>query len=301
MHIPSQMLNGAICPVSAAVSAAVVGGACYFAYREKSKVSAADFAMTSALVFAGQMINFPIYSGVSGHLLGGVLAASLLGTPMGILCIALVVAVQSVIFADGGLSVLGANIFNMAVIGAGFGGLLRSVLADSLKLNRSLATFSAAWISVVLASVAVSVELTISGTAPLLTSLLPLVAVHSVIGICEALITLAVVSVVSGRRVETGTAGKLSLPAGVITGLALLSAPFACAWPDGLEYIAESLNFLPEMQKPPFVSVMPDYTIPFMGETILSTLAAGIAGVAIVAALAFGICRLLSGRKNVSA
>lgn len=298
MHIPSQMLNGAICPVSAAVSAAVIGGACYFACREKSKVSAGDFAMTSALIFAGQMINFPIYSGVSGHLLGGVLAASLLGTPMGILCIALVVAVQSIVFADGGLSVLGANIFNMAVIGAGLGGLLRSVPADRLKLNRSLATFSAAWLSVVLASVAVSAELTISGTAPLLTSLLPLVAVHSAIGICEALITLAVVS---GRRVETGTAGKLALPAGVITGLALLSAPFACAWPDGLEYIAERLNFLPEMQKPSFVSVMPDYTVPFMGETFLSTLVAGIAGAVIVAAFAFGICRLLSGRKNVSA
>ncbi len=125
MHIPQNLLDGRICPVPAAVSGLCLAGAAFAAYRSAEKPDALRFAAVSAFIFAAQMMNFPISGGTSGHLLGGVLASALLGVPFGVLALALVVALQAVVFADGGLNVLGANILNMAVIGTGLGGLLR--------------------------------------------------------------------------------------------------------------------------------------------------------------------------------
>ena len=125
MHIPDSMLQGAVCPVTLALGAAGVTVAATFAVRSANKPSAARFAGVAALIFAGQMMNFAIPGGTSGHLLGGVLAAALLGTPFGVLAMTLVLAVQALLFGDGGLLALGANVVNMALLGVGIGGLLR--------------------------------------------------------------------------------------------------------------------------------------------------------------------------------
>lgn len=143
----------------------------------------------ASLVFAAQMFNFPINSGTSGHLLGGVLAAVLLGPFAGSLVIAAVLLVQSFFFADGGLLALGANIINMAV----FGALISYYIYVSLKkfFPEWLAIMVAAWLSVMMASFICALEIGFSGTIPLGTAISAMVRVHAIIGLAEALITVA--------------------------------------------------------------------------------------------------------------
>ena len=116
MHIPDMMLQGAICPATAAIASIGLAGTAYAAYKTSIKPAASLFAGVTALIFAAQMVNFPILTGTSGHLLGATLAVALLGSAFGIMAMSLVVIVQCLIFADGGISVLGANLLNMALL-----------------------------------------------------------------------------------------------------------------------------------------------------------------------------------------
>jgi cobalt/nickel transport system permease protein len=147
--------------------------------------------LVASLVFAAQMFNFPIAAGTSGHLIGGVLAAVLLGPWGGFLAITAVVMIQALFYADGGLIVMGANIINMAFIGALAGYYIYSILRKKLPIM--LAIGLAAWSSVVLASLACSIELWLSGTYALGQVLPAMLSVHAIIGIAEALITIALV------------------------------------------------------------------------------------------------------------
>ncbi|MDX9893176.1 MAG: energy-coupling factor ABC transporter permease [Patescibacteria group bacterium] len=148
-------------------------------------------ATVGAFIFAAQMVNFPVASGTSGHLLGGVLAGILLGPLEGLLVISSVLTVQSLFFADGGLLALGANIFNMGIIGA-IGGYYLYLLFSSFQKNFFISAALAAWSSVILASIVCSLELAISGTIPLVSVLPSMVGIHALIGIGEALITVFV-------------------------------------------------------------------------------------------------------------
>lgn len=152
--------------------------------------------MVSALVFAAQMFNFPISSGTSGHLIGGVFAAVILGPFAGAIVIAVVLAVQMLFFADGGILALGANIVNMAVLGT----LLAYYIYYYIKkiAPEWLAILLAAWASVVLASFACALELGFSGTIAFEAVIPAMVKVHAVIGIAEALITLALINIFRG-------------------------------------------------------------------------------------------------------
>jgi len=146
----------------------------------------------ASLVFAAQMFNFPINSGTSGHLLGGVLAVVLLGPFAGSLAIAAVLVVQSLFFADGGLLALGANLINMAV----FGALISYYIYFGIKklFPEWLAIMVAAWLSVVLASFICALEIGFSGTIPLGTAIPAMFRVHALIGVAEALITIALLN-----------------------------------------------------------------------------------------------------------
>lgn len=149
--------------------------------------------MVAALVFAGQMFNFPISQGTSGHLIGGVFAAVILGPFAGAIVIATVLTVQMLFFADGGLLAIGANIINMAF----FGTIAVYYIYFYLKkmIPEWLAIMIAAWSSVVLASFVCALELGFSGTIPFEKVIPAMLNVHAVIGIAEALITLALVNV----------------------------------------------------------------------------------------------------------
>lgn len=148
--------------------------------------------MVSSLVFAAQMFNFPIGQGTSGHLIGGVFSAVILGPFAGTIVISAVLAVQSLFFADGGLIALGSNIFNMAVVGT----FLSYYIYYSIKkvAPEWLAITIASWTSVVLASFACAFEIGLSGTTPFAAVIPAMFKVHAVIGIAEALITLSLIN-----------------------------------------------------------------------------------------------------------
>ena len=152
----------------------------------------------SAFIFAAQMLNFPVMGATSGHLLGGVLAVVLLGPCAGAIVIAVVLTAQCFIFQDGGITALGANIFNMSFMGAVGGYLIYRGIRRLIGGNRGIIVGSgvAAWASVVAASSVCAVELALSGTSPLKVALPAMAGVHALIGIGEAVITCSVVGFV---------------------------------------------------------------------------------------------------------
>ncbi|GIW18485.1 MAG: cobalamin biosynthesis protein CbiM [Tepidiforma sp.] len=159
----------------------------------------------AAFIFAGQMFNFQIPGGTSGHLLGGVLAAVLLGPYAATIVMACVIAVQAIVFQDGGLVVLGVNIFNMGLIGT-FGGYavyraIAAVLGGEAK-GRLPAAAVAAWLSVVAAAVVCSFQLAASGTTSLEAALVAMVGWHVLIGIGEAIITVGALAFIQASRAD---------------------------------------------------------------------------------------------------
>lgn len=152
----------------------------------------------SAFIFAAQMLNFPVIGGTSGHLMGGLLASILVGPYAGAIVIAVVLTAQCFIFQDGGLTALGANILNMSLLGTVGGFVFYHTVRKVIGGNRGviLGAGVAAWVSVVLASSAVAVELAISGISPLRVVLPAMAGIHVFIGIGEAIITCLILSFV---------------------------------------------------------------------------------------------------------
>ena len=243
MHIPSSMLHGAVCPVTAAVGIAGTGLAVYFARRTSEQPSPMRFSAVTAMVFAFQMLNFSVQNGTSGHLMGSVLALSFLGVPYAVISMAVVLTVQAVFFADGGINTLGANVINMAFIGVGCAGFVLSMF-KRMNLSRSLSLGIVAWISVITASTACSLELAWAGTASLNKVLPAMVSVHALIGIGEIAIT-AVILVLLHMYQKMAKANEmmLTLAAGVMAISAVMLSPFASSFPDGLEYVSNTLGF----------------------------------------------------------
>jgi cobalt/nickel transport system permease protein len=280
------MMDGAVCPVTAVVAVVGIGGAAWAAAKSETKPTAARFAAVSALVFASQMMNFPVQGGTSGHLIGGVLASALLGTPFGILSTALVLSVQCLLFSDGGLAVLGANILNMSLLGAGVGGLL----AGGLQARPSALRIAAAsWISVVLAAMACSAELALAGVIPFSQSAPVMFGVHALIGLGEALLAVAAVALLPAG--EENARRSAAVPAFAALVIALILSPFASGLPDGLEWAAARLGFLHE-SAPAFVAPLAGYAVPGISIHALSTGLSGVAGVIAVFALGSAISRI---------
>jgi cobalt/nickel transport system permease protein len=169
----------------------------------------------AAFIFAAQMLNFPVAGGTSGHFLGAALAAVLLGPWIACLVMAVVLATQAFAFADGGISALGANVVNMGVLGALLAGF--AVKAGLKVLPRNRATLlglsgAVAWLAVMVGAAATSVQLAISDTVPLGTSLPAMLGVHALIGIGEAAITVAAVSAVLATRPDLIAVGRFEGP-----------------------------------------------------------------------------------------
>lgn len=281
MHIPEEMLTGAVVPVTAVISAAGILGAVYGAQRSQNHPGVLKFAAVTALIFAGQMLNFPIDPGISGHMIGAVLAGSLLGVPFGILSLAVVVILQTVVFTDGGLLALGANILNMALV-ASVPLILLSLLKkfsskeESVSL-RGLKIFAAAWLSVPLAALACGLELTLSGHAQ--PGLWPvLLGVHGLIGVGEALITVLLVLALEGTPERKR--GNVPLILFFALAFAVVLSPLASSAPDGLEWVAERYVEY-KSSAPLFVTPWADYALSGLENPYWSTALAGLFGVAI--------------------
>jgi len=209
MHIPDGFLALNTWIPAWLVSAGGIGYCIRRASQTLKEKIVPLMGVMSAFIFAAQMLNFPVAGGTSGHFLGGVLAAILLGPYSAAIVIAVVLTAQCLIFQDGGLTALGANIFNMSFIGAIGGYLIYTGIRKLLKSNSNflfkrnfdqrklmISTAIAAWFSVVAASSVCAIELAISGTSPLSVALPAMAGVHVLIGIGEAIITCLVVSFV---------------------------------------------------------------------------------------------------------
>jgi cobalt/nickel transport system permease protein len=205
MHIPDGFLNVATIATTYVASAGAISYAVKEANKKLKEKHVPLMGVLAAFIFAAQMLNFPIAGGTSGHLIGAALAAILLGPWASVLIMSCVLIAQSLIFQDGGLLALGANIFNMG-IAASFGAYFvyrfaTSVLGDSKK-GRLIGGFVGAWVSVVVASIACAIELALSGASPWAIVLPAMTGIHALIGIGEGLITGAALSVVLAVRAD---------------------------------------------------------------------------------------------------
>jgi len=202
MHIPDGFLTAGTFVPAWLVSASGLGICLRRVGGSLKDKTVPMMGVLSAFIFAAQMLNFPVMAGTSGHLLGGVLAAVLLGPCAGSIVLATVLFVQCIIFQDGGITALGANIFNMSFIGALGGYHIYRFIKQRLggKRGTIAGAAAAAWLSVVLASAACAAELALSGTSPLRVVLPAMVGVHVFIGIGEAFITALTVGFVLRTR-----------------------------------------------------------------------------------------------------
>jgi cobalt/nickel transport system permease protein len=288
--------------------------------RDQLKDKAIPLAgITAAFVFAAQMFNFPVAAGTTGHLLGGALAAILLGPSVGVVVVTIVVVVQALAFADGGLTALGYNVLNMAIIPA-FGGyaafrLFRKMLPKSTGGVMG-ATALAAWASVTMSATAFSIEWLFGATAPVSFDdvFVAMVGVHALIGIGEGFISaLAVGAVLASRsdlvygasdldreqlgdtRVKTRT----FIVGGLLVSLvfAAVVSQFSFGDPDGLERAAADTGIVSSSTDHALAdSLFADYATNGISNETLSLAVAGIVGTVVTLAVASGI--LLAGRER---
>lgn len=204
LHIPDGFLSFPIILLSWVLAIALIAIALNRVQEEYQERTVPLMGVCAAFIFAAQMINFPIPGGTSGHLLGGTFAGVLLGPWAGSLVVAVVFIVQATLFQDGGLTVLGANIINMGLIGTFAGYYLYRTIRYALGRDsfRGIVVGAgiAAWISVVVAAIVVAFQLAISGTVPLTVALSAMTFWHVMIGIGESIITVVAVSYIWRTR-----------------------------------------------------------------------------------------------------
>lgn len=299
MHIPDGFLSVPVSIFFWLISALVIGYALKRVSADLGERQVPMMGVLAAAIFAGQMLNFAVAGGTSGHLIGAALATILLGPWAAMVILTCVISIQALIFQDGGLLVLGANIFNMAIIGVTVSFMVYHTIRK-LTASRSwglyVSGFTAAWVSVVVAALATAFELAVSGTSPVNIALPAMGSIHALIGIGEGLITVGALAFMHASRrdiVATGEAGTKRGGVVWIAGLffALLLAvasPWASSHPDGLEWVAEQQGFLLKAQNPIY-KIIPDYLFPGVTNTAAATIIAGIIGTLIVFMVALGV------------
>lgn len=292
MHIPDGFLSVPVSIIFWILSVVVIMIALGRVNRELGEREVPVMGVLAATIFAGQMLNFAVAGGTSGHLMGAALASILLGPWAAVLVMTSVVSVQALIFQDGGLLALGANLFNMAIIGpfvsyAIYHGMLR--LARKQKWGILVGGFTSAWGSIFIASLSCGLQLALSNTSPANIALPAMGAIHGVIGIGEGLITIGALSLVLAARPDLLRIGnpqtssnKLVWIGGSAVALILaILSPLASSHPDGLEWVAEQAGFI-DIASEPTYTIIPDYVLPGISNEATATILAGIVGVVIV-------------------
>ncbi|TAF96223.1 MAG: cobalt transporter [Oscillatoriales cyanobacterium] len=280
MHIPDGFLSPPVAIATGIASAAFIAVALNRTRASLGLRQAPVMGLTTAFVFAAQMINFPVAGGTSGHLLGGALASVVLGSPWAAtLAMSTVFIIQSVLFADGGITALGANIFNMGLVGIWVG-----------------------WWLLQPASICVAIELAISGTVELNIALPAMVGIHILIGIGEGLITGGVLTYLVKVRPDLlpGEQPQLQKWLVPVIGVLLISGVlslFASSWPDGLEAVAEQYGFKDkEAVAIEIPTPLAGYGVKGLEEQPIGTSIAGVLGSAICFGTAFGIAQLVKSK-----
>ena len=312
MHIPDGFLDAKTAATTGVLAAGGITLAVRQLRRQLPPQRVPLLGLAAAFVFAAQMLNFPVAGGTSGHLVGSALIAVLLGPGAAVLVLAAVLIVQCFVFADGGLLALGANIFNMGVVGGIAGYVIYRGVRRFFGGTRGvvMAAAFASWCATVLAAIMCAGELALSGTVAWSVVFPAMVNAHMLIGLGEALITGLVVITIHRTRPEliepsmcatTALGYRQVLGYGLLIslGLALFVSPFACPWPDGLERVAGALGFEHRAAGQPLVpALMPDYQLGGMHSATFATSLAGVIGTIIVFALSFALARLLVPRTT---
>ena len=335
MHVPDGFLDVPTSLATAAVAAGAVGLGLQRASREVREAGAPMAGLAAAFVFAAQMVNFPVGPGTSGHLMGGALAAVLVGPWTGLLAVAVVLVVQTLLFADGGLTALGTNITLMAVVTVAVGYLVtKAVLAILPRRSASVVPAAAvgAFVSVPTAALVFTGLYAAGGAVgiPLGTLATAMLAWHTVIGVGEAVITATVVGAVVATRpdlvfvarrmrpdlVLLDAEGRASTvrpehapvarpgtrPLATLLAASLVVAGgvslLASGHPDGLEFVGERLGFAGAARDSATgVSPFADYGTAGLGEAG-GTVLAGVLGVLVTLALGLGVAALARRRRR---
>ena len=320
MHAPDGFLQPSVALVTALISVALLAVALRHAGRELGDRQVPLAGVAAAFIFAAQMVNFPVAAGTTGHLLGGALAAVLLGPWVGMLVVSVVVIVQALLFADGGLTALGYNTLNMAIVTA-FGGWATYVVVRKLLPRTSGGVVGAgalaAGVSVVLSAAAFSIEWLFGASAPVAfdTVFGAMVGVHVLIGIGEAVLTGLVLSAVMASRPDLVvgarhlTSNELqaksrvgmrpfligSIVAAVVVGVVI--SQFAASSPDGLERVAIDKGFAEVATDHALdSSLFSDYATAGVSNEALSLAVAGVAGISVTLLVGGGV---LSASRSV--
>lgn len=319
MHIRDGILSPEVCLATGVLALGAVGFSLRQMRRDLAERTVPYTGMTAALIFAAQMVNFPLFfAPVSGHLIGGVLAAVLLGPWAGCVALTLVLLVQALLFADGGLLSLGANVLNMAVVGAWLGGAiyagLRKLLGSSAGATVASAV-CAAYLSVLAAAVCFCIEFGVShrhAEFDLGRVFTLMLLFHAAIGLGEGLITGLVVRWLLIRRPEMLNAWSPSpqvawptrryVAVGLVCSLivAVCLAPFKSSWDDGLDSVGKLVGF--DELKIDRVLVLDGYSMPLpagMWEPLAVSLA-GLCGTLVVFIAGWLLGRMVSIKQIAS-
>jgi cobalt/nickel transport system permease protein len=293
MHIPDNFLSLAVSLICWAITIVTLGVAISHTNKSLGERQVPLMGVMAAFIFAAQMINFPVLGGTSGHLLGGVLAAITLGPWAGMLVMTAVIAVQGLLFQDGGLVVMGANILNMGLLTCAVGyGLYRSVIGSNRAVKLAVIGV-AAWLSVMAGALFTALQIWLSGNAQVQVIVPAMLFVHAFIGLGEALITVAAVLFIMrsrpdllGEGSESAQGSRGWIFTGVLIALVVvLLSPFASANPDGLNRVAMDLGFIQTAKTAS--GPLAGYTIPFLSSISASKVVAGVIGVIVVLAIVF--------------
>ena len=307
LHVPDGFLTTTVSLVLWALSVLVIAVSLRRVGNDLGERQVPLMGVLAACIFAGQMLNFPVAGGTSGHLVGAALAAILLGPWAGILVLTCVVGIQALIFQDGGLLAMGSNIFNMGVVSVfSAWGVYRlvQVFARGARWGLFVGGFASAWISVQVAALSTALQLAASGASPANIAVPAMASVHALIGIGEGLITVGALTFLAATRRDlitnekTAAAGRGVWAAGLALAVALaVVSPLASSDPDGLERVAENIGFLDRAQDAPY-TLIADYVLPGVLNEALATILAGVIGLTIVFIVAYGVARM---RRRVTA
>lgn len=299
MHIPDGFLSILVSLLLWLITILVVGYALKRVSADLGERQVPLMGVLAAAIFAGQMLNFTVIGGTSGHLMGAAIATILLGPWAAMLVLTCVVAIQALIFQDGGLLVMGANIFNMGIIGvmvSYFAYQTVKRLAGGRSWGIFAGGFIAAWLSIVVAALAVALQLAFSNTSRADIAIPAMAAIHALIGIGEGLITLGALAFMYSTRPDllkvegkTPVGGKAVWVTGLLIALVLaIASPLASAFPDGLMRVAGESGFL-ESARGPLIKLIPGYALPGVSNKTLATILAAILGTLIVFFVALAV------------
>ncbi|MET9893587.1 energy-coupling factor ABC transporter permease [Streptomyces sp. NPDC006465] len=341
MHVPDGFINAPVSAVTGVVAAGAIAVSLRGARRELDERTAPLAGLVAAFIFAVQMLNFPVAAGTSGHLLGGALAAILVGPFTGVLCVSVVLLMQGILFADGGLTALGVNITDMAIVTTVVSYALFRGLVKVLPRKRrsvTVAAFVAALLSVPAAALAFTFLYAIGGTTDVAISKVAtaMIGVHVLIGIGEAAITAltvgAVIAVrpdlvygarglqqrlklrVNGELVDAPTAAapvaarsshRTVWITGLVTSLVLAGfvSFYASADPDGLEKVArdKGIDAKAEKHATEDSSPLAGYGVKDISDARVSGGLAGVIGVGVTVVAGTGVFWVLRRRRTADA